>query len=266
MTAGALPFVGKSIVAGATTVGVGAFAVGTALGTSVAAAGLAVYDQVVNPNGVIYGTNGEILDYTKSAKAGIWLQNTGNSIKTFATGIVNGVTDRFEMAQNQQPVQGTGTNSSTNSTQGTGGNNGKPCGSKTGALLGTGTGAGIAGSNFLGEEQGLKKSVVQGASVFAGIAGGACDPIFTAGGTAVAGAGVGLYVKLDSQDKTIKKLQDQIEKTNQQQTTEQTPTSNPEVTPEQSPTPEQTPAPEPSPTSQPQEVQPEPATPPILNN
>ena len=97
MTAGALPFVGKSIVAGATTVGVGAFAVGTALGTSVAAAGLAVYDQVVNPNGVIYGTNGEILDYTKSAKAGIWLQNTGNSIKTFATGIVNGVTDRFEM-------------------------------------------------------------------------------------------------------------------------------------------------------------------------
>ena len=235
MTAGALPFVGKSIVAGATTVGVGAFAVGTALGTSVAAAGLAVYDQVVNPNGVIYGTNGEILDYTKSAKAGIWLQNTGNSIKTFATGIVNGVTDRFEMAQNQQPVQGTGTNSSTNSTQGTGGNNGKPCGSKTGAVLGAGTGAGIAGSNFLGEEQGLKKSVVQGASVFAGIAGGACDPIFTAGGTAVAGAGVGLYVKLDSQDKTIKKLQDQIKEQPPQPTqtpTEQTTAPTEEVQPE----------------------------------
>jgi hypothetical protein len=259
MGAGALPPLVNQFVAGATTVGAGALATGAAVLTVAGAAvgtAFARYEDGKYEDGKY--ENG---DYTNTAKIGMVIQdgidlfNNGvNSIKTFAT-------DRLEMSNN--PAQGTGTNSTNNSTQRTGGNNGKPCGSKTGAVLGVGTGAGLAGSNFLGEEQGLEKSVVQGASVLAGIAGGACDPISTIGGTAVAGTGVGLYVKLDSQDKTIKKLQDQIK--------EQQPTTTPTTSQTTSPTTEQTPTSSPEPTTEPTptaspEVPPEPATPPTLNN
>ena len=82
----ALPFIGTGTAttgaAGAGTTIAGAtastVAAGAGIGMSALAAAQGLYDTFANPDGVVYGEDGQIRDYTRSAKIGAWL--TGSQL------------------------------------------------------------------------------------------------------------------------------------------------------------------------------------------
>ncbi len=82
----ALPFIGTGTTttgaAGAGTTIAGATAstilAGAGIGISALAATQGLYDTFANPDGVVYGEDGQIRDYTRSAKIGAWL--TGSQL------------------------------------------------------------------------------------------------------------------------------------------------------------------------------------------
>lgn len=239
MTAGALPFV----------VGAGTVAVGTAVAAAsvvLAARGVAfVRDEDKKYEDGKY-ENG---DYTNTAKIGMVIQdgidlfNKGvNSIKTFATGIVNGETDRLQASKIEEEEK-----EKEKETPAKAGSSGLE---QTCAFLGgAGIPAGVAGIKMSKEDKNGDEEWTENAGIGGVLAGSVLSAVCKNAGSTRTGAifgtvvAVGVYLNEEN-----KKLREKLEKVKSGETQTQ---------PTTSPTTEQTASPEPTPTPSP-EVTPEP--------
>ncbi len=239
----------QGVAAGAAAVGTGVAAAGTAIGVAALAAGQAVYDEVVNKEGVIYGKNGEIVDYTRSARIGAFLQRT--ELPSLGQ-------DRFETtgpgtgtpaAGTGTPAAGTGTPVSTLPARTTIDKVKGGCGYTAGAGA---VGAGVIAHNSRQEDQGIQHTA---ASIGTGVGAGAgvlCEPESAVKGAVttgvVSGVGIGIYNAGEESGKRKSpppaSLQTPL---TQQQTPPASAGSTNSPSPDPTPQPPASPSPEPSP-------------------